>query len=141
MINEKTMKFIRIFLLILIIIGVGLLVTQKTWVPKVVYYILQKQGDQGVNFVDSKWTNTVTAVRTDCAFDGICSVTVGDIEVIVDNGGRMMPPEDMGKIKGTYANQPLDQFVGKKASVYARKINSKLFTLQGNTEFFIEINQ
>src|SRR3989344_5175326 len=33
-------KFVRIFLLILIVIGIGLLVTQKMWVPKVVDMIL-----------------------------------------------------------------------------------------------------
>ena len=37
------MKFIRIFLLVLIIIGIGLLFTQKTWVPKVVNYILEHE--------------------------------------------------------------------------------------------------
>ncbi|MES2213577.1 MAG: hypothetical protein V4473_01920 [Patescibacteria group bacterium] len=35
-------KFVRIFLLILIIIGIGLLVTQKMWVPKTVDTILKK---------------------------------------------------------------------------------------------------
>lgn len=34
------MKFVRIFLLILIVIGLGLLVTQKIWVPKLVVMIL-----------------------------------------------------------------------------------------------------
>ena len=33
-------KFVRIFLLVLIIIGIGLLVTQKLWVPKLVDKIL-----------------------------------------------------------------------------------------------------
>ena len=33
-------KFIRIFLLILIIIGIILLLTQDMWVPKLVDYIL-----------------------------------------------------------------------------------------------------
>ncbi len=34
------MKFIRIFLLILIIIGIGLLLTQNMWVPPFVNWIL-----------------------------------------------------------------------------------------------------
>jgi hypothetical protein len=38
------MKAIRIFLLILIIIGIGLIVTQSVWVPKVVAMILSQQG-------------------------------------------------------------------------------------------------
>jgi hypothetical protein len=33
-------KFIRIFLLVLIIIGIGLLLTQSLWVPEVVAFIL-----------------------------------------------------------------------------------------------------
>lgn len=38
-------KFIRIFLLGLIIIGVGLLVTQKMWVPKIVEMILKNENN------------------------------------------------------------------------------------------------
>ncbi|MFA6056209.1 MAG: hypothetical protein WC769_12640 [Thermodesulfovibrionales bacterium] len=37
------MKKIRVFLLVLIIIGVGLLVTQKIWVPKIVDKILKSE--------------------------------------------------------------------------------------------------
>jgi hypothetical protein len=37
------MKFIRIFLLVLIVIGIGLIATQKTWVPKVVDKILESE--------------------------------------------------------------------------------------------------
>ena len=36
-------KFIRIFLLVLIIIGIGLLLTQKIWVPKAVEMILKNE--------------------------------------------------------------------------------------------------
>lgn len=42
-------KFIRIFLLVLIVIGVGLLVTQKMWVPKVVDVILKAEGNVSQN--------------------------------------------------------------------------------------------
>ena len=37
------MKFIRIFLLVLIIIGIGLLFTQKFWVPPLVSWILNTE--------------------------------------------------------------------------------------------------
>ena len=40
---NQPMKFIRIFLLILIILGVWLLATQKTWVPKVVDWIVEQE--------------------------------------------------------------------------------------------------
>ncbi|MDQ5948910.1 MAG: hypothetical protein QG589_35 [Patescibacteria group bacterium] len=38
----KYIKSIRIFLLVLIIIGLGLLVTQNMWVPKVVDFLMSK---------------------------------------------------------------------------------------------------
>lgn len=42
-------KFVRIFLLILIVIGIGLLVTQKMWVPRLVDFILQPQQETAQN--------------------------------------------------------------------------------------------
>jgi hypothetical protein len=47
-------KFVRIFLLILIIIGIGLLLTQKMWVPKVVDMILKMDSKAGQVSVDIK---------------------------------------------------------------------------------------
>lgn len=43
------MRKIQIFLLILIIIGIGLLLTQKSWVPKLVNYILSTEGTYAQN--------------------------------------------------------------------------------------------
>ena len=37
------MKTVRIVLFILIVIGIGLLITQKKWVPKVVDYIMKME--------------------------------------------------------------------------------------------------
>lgn len=41
-------KFIRIFLLILIIIGIGLLFTQKMWVPRLVDVIISQENIQTI---------------------------------------------------------------------------------------------
>jgi hypothetical protein len=139
MIDPKMMKFIRIFLLVLIIIGIGLLATQKSWVPKVTEYLLRNETITVDTKTGSRWTNKITKARTDCTFDGICSLTIGGVEVVVSGGDRMPPEGGMGKITGEYANLPLEKLVGKTASVYARKINNNLFTLEGNSEFFIEI--
>lgn len=38
---SKFIRIIQIFLLILIIIGIGLLLTQNIWVPKLVDFILK----------------------------------------------------------------------------------------------------
>jgi hypothetical protein len=47
------MKLIRIFLLVLIIIGIGLLITQKIWVPKVVAEILSYQDGSETNIINA----------------------------------------------------------------------------------------
>jgi hypothetical protein len=41
---SPALKAFQVFLLILIVIGIGLLITQKMWVPKVVNYFLEKEG-------------------------------------------------------------------------------------------------
>lgn len=51
------MKAIRIFLLILIIIGIGLLFTQKSWVPNFVDWILKSENDVSIT-LDSKISDT-----------------------------------------------------------------------------------
>lgn len=43
MMKMKLIKTIQIFLLVLILVGLGLLFTQKMWVPKLVDYILSKE--------------------------------------------------------------------------------------------------
>lgn len=132
------MKIVNVVLLVLIIIGTYLLFTQDKWVTPLTNYILSFDKNEDYN-TGSRWTNKVTSVRTDCASDGVCSVTVGDVEVIIDNGGRLVPPENMGKVIGKYSTYPIEDFVGKTATVYARKINSKLFTLEGNSDFYLEV--
>jgi hypothetical protein len=47
------MKFIRIFLLILIIIGIGLLLTQNLWVPPLVSWILGNEKSTSVSVSNS----------------------------------------------------------------------------------------
>lgn len=38
--SSQTIRLVRIMLLVLIIVGVGLLLTQDSWVPKVVDFLL-----------------------------------------------------------------------------------------------------
>jgi len=44
----RYIKFIRVFLLVLIIIGLGLLATQKIWIPKVVEMILKSENHESL---------------------------------------------------------------------------------------------
>lgn len=142
MINEKTMKFIRIFLLVLIIIGIGLLLTQKTWVPKLTNYLLKDELSVNETKIGSRWTGKIDSVKNDCIFDGICSVTVSGVEVIVVQG--MIPlaeGEEVGQLRDVESVSDMQKYIGKEANVFARKISSDLFSIYGNKEFFIELKK
>lgn len=136
--QSKRMKALNIFLLVLIIVGVILLFTQDKWVPKVVNYLLGSQVDNKVEYIDSKWTNKITAVDDSCADDGVCTMTIGGVKVITTIGKMTgYETEPLGQIiglDGSYRKQ-----IGKTANVYARKISNTEFTLYGNENFFIEI--
>ncbi len=142
MINEKTMKFIRIFLLVLIIIGIGLLLTQNTWVPKLTNYILKDELLANNTKTGSRWTGKIDSVKTDCIFDGICSVTVSGVEVVVVQGMvALQEGEEVGQLRDVESVSDMQKYIGKEANVFARKISSNLFTLYGNQEFFIELKK
>ena len=54
-------KFINIFLLVLIVIGIGLLFTQKLWVPKIVSVILKYETPQNTVIINDKQACTEEA--------------------------------------------------------------------------------
>lgn len=140
MINPQQMRFIRIFLLVLIIIGVGMLLTQKTWVPKLTNYLLKDEMTKNESKVGSKWTGKINSVKNDCIFDGVCSITVSGVEVIVVQGMvALQEGEEVGTLRGAASVGDMKKYVGKEANVFARKISNDLFTLYGNSEFYIEL--
>ncbi len=140
MFNEKTLKFIRIFLLVLIVLGGVLLLTQKSWVPKVTNYILEKQNYKDDTKTGSKWTGKISAVRNDCIFDGMCTITVSGYEVVVVQGMvALQDGEEVGSLKGVDSVSDASKYIGKEANVYAKRIDNRLYTLYGNKDFYIEI--
>lgn len=56
----RFIKFIRIFLLVLIIIGIGLILTQKMWVPKVVDMIMKGENKEQGTLIDANIQNKIT---------------------------------------------------------------------------------
>ncbi|MSU44973.1 hypothetical protein EXS45_02225 [Candidatus Nomurabacteria bacterium] len=74
-------KFIRIFLLVLIFIGIGLLATQKMWVPKVVEIILKNENDgqpipviyNGKSELKNSKTGINSSIIPSFKIDGVCS--------------------------------------------------------------------
>ncbi len=75
------LKFVRVLLLVLIIIGVALLATQKIWVPTLVDRIIQYQ-DKELKVLKPKINTQVSSVRD---FSGTYSSEfgVGELEVLV----------------------------------------------------------
>jgi uncharacterized protein YxeA len=87
------MKAIRIILMVLIIIGIGLLATQKVWVPRLVEYILAKEGTASVTLIESEsQANMSLLSRRQCytySHEGTkdAPYTVHEfIDMTVDNG-------------------------------------------------------
>jgi len=134
------MKKLNIFLLILIVIGLGLIVTQKKWVPVLVDYIISKESE-AVAYKDGyKWSGYISNVSTDCLFDGVCSVTVAGKRVIVD-GGRMIGRAEMevGYLANIDSISDLEKNIADMAEVYANKTDGNDFTLYGKSEYYIKL--
>lgn len=138
---SNKLKFFNVFLFVLIVLGLYLLLTQEKWVTPLTNYILSFENKEDVK-VGSRWTGKINAVKNDCIFDGMCTITVSDVEVVVVAG--MVPLQDgeeVGKLIGVESVGDMERYIGKEANVFARKINSNLFTLYGNKEFFIELKK
>ena len=137
------MKTINIILLALIIIGIGLIVTQKKWVPGVVNYIISKETTASPYKDGFRWFGPVTGVRTDCFFDGECSVSVANIKVVVNMGDVMPTAEnrEVGSLINVDSISDFQKHIGDRAEVYARKIDNGDFTLYGNVQYYIKLSK
>lgn len=136
---NTNIKILNIFLLVLIAIGVYLLFTQDKWVTPLTNYILSLEDNKNVN-TGSRWTGPISAVNTNCLFDGICSITVSDVEVIVVGGIAVVNNnEKVGKLIGVESVSDVKNYIGKNANVYAIKITNNLYTLYGNDDFYLEV--
>ncbi|MFA6270057.1 MAG: hypothetical protein WC657_02500 [Candidatus Paceibacterota bacterium] len=72
-------KFVRIFLLVLIIIGIGLLSTQKMWVPKIVDFILRKENIQQQN------AEAINNIQNNITLTSKVSLSSSEKEQILDS--------------------------------------------------------
>ena len=77
------MKIIRIFLLILIIIGIGLICTQNIWVPRLVNKIILQQSNS--NLIMPKPNNSSTKIGSPVCKDQ-------NITVMTPNVGQLFKP-------------------------------------------------
>ncbi len=105
------MKFIRIFLLVLIIIGIFALVTQKTWVPKLVSYILksEKTADvipvqQNIALEDGRQCYTYSQEATDTepySVSEFIDITITSSKVVGTKTGTQSGPGMTNGYSGT----------------------------------------
>lgn len=98
------MKFIRIFLFVLIIIGIGLLCTERIWVPKLVdKIILNENSSKAIKTVPID-TNKVTKIEyknSEYGFTFSLPLSWKGYSVIVDNWvGNMIDSKTNESIKG-----------------------------------------
>ncbi|TSC70770.1 MAG: hypothetical protein CEO12_146 [Parcubacteria group bacterium Gr01-1014_46] len=135
------MRFIQVILLILIIIGLGLLSTQKYWVDPLVNFIISQESSSSteVGGKGVKWVGNITGVKLDCIFDGVCSVTVDGKEIIVVSGGRLLPDQEAGNLIGVDSISEVEQHIGKKAEVYAERTSGGEYTLYGSSDYYIKV--
>lgn len=150
-------KFIRIFLLVLIIVGIGLLATQKMWVPKIVGAILVNQNQEQliskIPILDSKvdTSSWKTYINTQYGFELrypygwiLSSTSSGSLSIsrttkikdnlISEGSFRVVSPRDLSSTPSlkdqllTYINQKSNFTIGGGQSIReVRKDDDKVY--------------
>lgn len=111
------MKFIRIFLLVLIIIGIGALITHKTWVPKLTDYIISSENysmeviqmpiqntDSSVSIKDGRHCYIYNQTATDTApyeVKELIDITIASTNVSGTKSGTQSGPDMTNGYNGT----------------------------------------
>jgi hypothetical protein len=110
-------KFIRIFLLILIIIGLGLLVTQKMWVPKIVDLIVKNdnkaQPISPVSDIKNDTKNTLPLQEGLEVFGDISNDQVGIFKI-----SELVPDQGVLATNGYSINETTASAEGQPYTLY-----------------------
>ena len=87
------------------------------------------------------FSGEISAVNTGCFADGICSVTVGDREVILLTGMRAGEIPPLGSLKGAESIGDLEGMIGATAKVYAATTTEgdAEYTLYGSKDYYVEV--
>lgn len=93
--------------------------------------------------ITETFSGKITAVNTGCFADGICSVTIGDKEVILLTGMRIGTIPPVGALKGVESIGDLEGKIGATATVYAAKTTEGTadYTLYGSTTYYVEVGK
>jgi hypothetical protein len=86
------------------------------------------------------FTGKIESVRTDCFFDGVCSVTIDGKEVVILTGERLGPSRQVGSLKGVESIGDLENEIGSEARVYASEVKKDAdYTLYGSNDFYVQV--
>lgn len=85
---------------------------------------------------EETFEGTITAYSTQCFVDGECSISVDGKKVVTTLGWTQGP---IGTVTGIPDFGSIEQKVGSKASVYAKK-TADGYTLYGNTAYYVHVN-
>lgn len=119
--------------MILIVIGLGLIVTQKKWVPVLVDYIISKETEVTPYEDGYKWSGNISGIS-------YSSITVSGREIIVNYGRRIYDPnEKVGTLFGFDSLTEAKNHIGERVEVYAAKQENNFFTLYGKSEYYIKL--
>jgi hypothetical protein len=88
---------------------------------------------------DVKFEGTISKVDTGCFADGICSVVIDGKTVILVTGGRLMANQTVGSLQGVPSIGDLEQKIGARAEVYAKKVSATEYTLYGNSSYYVKV--
>lgn len=147
-------KFVRIFLLILIVIGIGLLLTQKFWVPKVVDRILGMEKSEPKNSDASIYTGVMVKAKKEQVGSNYrftyrvinnSDLSVTGINIGIDNEGNQKI--DFGPVGSNYIMGQLapessyTSPVGWKFDVMAETESASYAIIWSNAEIKYQIKK
>jgi hypothetical protein len=78
---------------------------------------------------------------TGCFADATCSITIDNKKIILITGGRRISSEPVGLLLGVPSIGDLEKNIGKTAKVYAKKLDEQNYTLYGNENYFVSVQQ
>ncbi len=105
------MKFIQIFLLVLIVIGVGLIVTQKWWVPKIVQMMLEEEAAREVSLAGELCFTYKHAATSEEPYEVEEHITIGiqKGKVTGTKEGTQAGPDMTNGYQGTLAGEKKEE--------------------------------
>jgi hypothetical protein len=129
------MKKMLLIVLLLIILAASWYARKKDADPTPVQTPQEQTQQQSAG---ESFEGTVTAYDTGCFADAECSVTISGKKVVLVSG-RMIDPEPTGELVGVPSIGDLENKIGAKAQVFAKKISDSEYTLVGSTTYFVKI--